>query len=647
MSVNIQKLIRNGAYYSLALCLTFSYLFVFPFSKAGAISSIPISDCVNLQAINNDAVSLADSYIQTASFSCTGIDFTPIGSSGSPFIGIYDGNNFEITDLTIESDASMVGLFGKVSVDGDSIGTIQNVKLVDASVTGTNGFTTVGALVGMNRSAITNSSSTGTVLSDSHHTGGLVGYNTSAGSIADSFSTADVTGTGNYTGGLAGENGGSITDSYAEGIVEGSYYVGGLVGSNNTDWSGAGTIEGSHATGNVTGTGNYVGGLAGYNGSDALISLSYATGDVSGVDYTGGLVGYNYDYSDVQYSYARGDVSGAYATGGLVGYNGDYSNIKFSYATGNVEGTFRVGGLVGENEYGNITQSFATGAVVGTANRVGGLVGSNTGDAEIGIHDAYAIGSVTGDTYVGGLVGANDSGGHIERTYAAGVVTGQSVIATGGLVGMSRVNATVSDSRYDELTGQTDEGKGVLTETENMKSQATFTEGLSDWNFFDIWAIDIHGLNNGGYPYLRWQDYIGPTFEVLGGGETRIVNIDEGQVVTTNPYQIKVLPTDPSQVVKVEFYIDDILICTDYDADTSGNYTCVWDTSLYHSEVKIIAYDALGNPTTVTRSTTVSLVEPPKTGLVHYSNIAAIILIGIGLIALAISRKRSIDGINK
>ena len=631
--MGILKLFRKGAYLGMAFCLTFSYLCIFPVSKAGAIpASTNISTCEQLQAIGTNPGTLADSYIQTASFSCTGVEFVPIGTSGMPFIGTYDGGNFEITDLTIDSDAAMVGLFGKITYDTDldSFGTVQNVKLVDASVTGTNAFTTVGALIGMNRGVVENSSSTGTVASSSHHTGGLVGYNTSDGSITDSSSTANVTGSGNYTGGLVGENGGSIVGSYATGIVEGSYYVGGLVGSNNTDMSGLGTIEGSYATGNVTATNNFAGGLVGYNDS-ALIELSYATGNVSGTYSTGGLVGYSVDSSAIQSSYATGIVDGSDTAGGLVGYNNN-STIELSYATGNITGTYRVGGLVGENAGGDITQSFATGSVTGTANRIGGLVGSNGSG---GLYDTYAKGSVTGDTMVGGLVGANDGDGTIERSYATGVVDGLDYL--GGLVGANRPVATVLDSYYDELTDQNDEGKGLLTTTEDMKSLATFTDVPANWNFENIWAIDTLGVYNNGYPYLQNVDIAGPTFTVLGSGDTRTVNIDAGQVITTNPYIIKVLPDDPSGVTKVEFYIDDILICTDTTADADGYYTCSWDTSKYHSDVKIIAYDAFGNATTVTRSTTVSLTGAPNTGLQPASYLSAglVVIAGVGLMIVA------------
>jgi filamentous hemagglutinin family protein len=159
--------------------------------------------------------------------------FTPIGSSDTHFTGTFDGLGHTISDLAINrSGNNGVGMFG------DSNGTIRNVGLVDASVTGKN------------------------------QTGGLVGYNDYAGTITNSYSNGEVTGIGNDVGGLVGYNSGSITDSYAIGTVTGSGSdVGGLVGYNS------GNITDSYSIGSVTGSGSYVGGLVGYNGGSITNSF--------------------------------------------------------------------------------------------------------------------------------------------------------------------------------------------------------------------------------------------------------------------------------------------------------------------------------------------------------------------------------------
>ncbi len=91
------------------------------------------------------------------------------------------------------------------------------------------------------------------------------------------------------------------------------------------------------------------------------------------------------------------------------------------------------------------------------------------------------------------------------------------------------------------------------------------------------------------------------------------VNLTDGQTVNTNPFIIKVKATDASSGIwKVEFSIDDNLICTDTVADSEGYYTCSWDTGTYHSAVDIRAYDASGNTTLQSLNAYVGL---PETGM--------------------------------
>jgi len=176
--------------------------------------------------------------------------------------------------------------------------------------------------------------------------------------------------------------------------VNGNNYVGGLIGANEN----GGTISNSYATGNVNGFG-YVGGLVAVN--SGTISNSYATGNLSGI-VIGGLVGMN--YGTITNSYATGNFFYGFAdVGGLVGinYGGTISN---SYATRNVSGTDRVGGLVGMNYGGTISNSYSTGNVSGIDDMgiVGGLVGGNNGT----ISNSYATGNLSG-IVIGGLVGMN------------------------------------------------------------------------------------------------------------------------------------------------------------------------------------------------------------------------------------------------
>ena len=95
-----------------------------------------------------------------------------------------------------------------------------------------------------------------------------------------------------------------------------------------------------------------------------------------------------------------------------------------------VTGNWYVGGLVGTND-GVITGSWVAGRVTGTGKDTGGLVGRNTRT----IHASYATGRVVGNESAGGLVGRNS--GTIRASYATGQVVGRSQHAQyiGSLVG--------------------------------------------------------------------------------------------------------------------------------------------------------------------------------------------------------------------
>ncbi len=332
----------------------------------------------------------------------SGEGFIPIGNSGTPFTGTFNGNNYTISDLFINlPTTNNVGLFGYTRG-----ATIENVGLVSVNITGHNN---VGGLVGWNWSgSIANSYTTGNV-NGYYYIGGLVGQNYNSGSIANSYASVSVSGGGQGAGGLVGYNNSSssIDNSYATGSVNGALSAGGLVGINSR-WS---RIDNSYAIGSVSGYYGYVGGLVGLNNSFSSIDNSYATGSVSGSSNIGGLVGSNgagfSGSSSISNSYATGSVSGSgNDVGGLVGYNVSSSSIDNSYATGSVSGGSYVGGLVGWNNYhSSIDNSYANGTVNGTSN-VGGLVGFNSQSGSI--TNSFAVGSVSGSSNVGGLIGNDD-----------------------------------------------------------------------------------------------------------------------------------------------------------------------------------------------------------------------------------------------
>ena len=123
----------------------------------------------------------------------------------------------------------------------------------------------------------------------------------------------------------------------------------------------------------------------------------------------------------------------------------------------NVTGDDYVGGLVGTNFESTVSNSYATGSVTGGDEDIGGLVGSSFGD----IVSSYATGSVTGSlSNVGGLVGRHDSG-MVSNSYATGAVRG--VGNVGGLVG--RNDGTVSGSYATGSVSGTNRVGGLVGES--------------------------------------------------------------------------------------------------------------------------------------------------------------------------------------
>ena len=180
-------------------------------------------------------------------------EWIPIGSDSSRYSGTFDGNNYTISGLYIDSSsANDQGLFGYVGI----VGTVQNL-----SVSGT--------------------------VSGGTYVGGVVGQNN--GNVEDCDFTGSVTGSGKYVGGVVGYNGdiSTVENCCNTGAVSGGECVGGVVGLNS------GTVENCYNTGTVTGTDDYVGGVVGQSFS-ASVTNSYNTGEVSGTDdYVGGVVGWN------------------------------------------------------------------------------------------------------------------------------------------------------------------------------------------------------------------------------------------------------------------------------------------------------------------------------------------------------------------
>jgi hypothetical protein len=127
---------------------------------------------------------------------------------------------------------------------------------------------------------------------------------------------------------------------------------------------------------------------------------------------------------------------------GCIGEDGQVSNLGLE--GGSVSGDKYVGGLVGSNRHDNISNCYSTGEVSGYA-LVGGLVGGNSGD----VSNCYSTGNVDGRGSVGGLVGIN--AGDVSNCYSTGSVSGNSYV--GGLVGTNRFDNISSCYSTGDVNG--------------------------------------------------------------------------------------------------------------------------------------------------------------------------------------------------
>ncbi len=201
---------------------------------------------------------------------------------GVPFAGVFDGNNFTISNLTINTSShDCLGLFGMI--DGPFV-EVKNLAIEMMTITGGSGSDYVGGLAGRNDGSIMNCYSTGSV-SGNDGIGGLIGWNEN-GIVKNCYSSASVSGFDDFVGGLMGTNyEGSVMSCYSTGPVSGDDILGGLTGSSG------GLIVNCYSTGSVQGDWR-IGGLIGDHSGGT--SNCYSTGSITGNSDLGGMMGYNY-----------------------------------------------------------------------------------------------------------------------------------------------------------------------------------------------------------------------------------------------------------------------------------------------------------------------------------------------------------------
>jgi len=275
---------------------------------------------------------------------------SPFSFDGTPFTGVFDGNDYTIWRLTVKG-ANYLGLFGQLKSEAK----IKDLGVVDVNIMGSG--RKVGGLAALNGGEVINCHSTGAVKGH-EEVGGLVGRNAVDCSVTQCSSSGVVSGEFEV-GGLVGWNGedASVKRCSSSGVVNGGRNKGGLIGWPNVGglvgYNNEGTVEDCHSSSAVSG-GWMVGGLVGLN--DGPVRYSYSTGAVSGEAYIGGLTGRN--DSIVSNCYSTGPVDGGRGVGGLAGGNSYSAVVSHSYSTGVVTGNEDIGGLVGDDYFHQATGCF-------------------------------------------------------------------------------------------------------------------------------------------------------------------------------------------------------------------------------------------------------------------------------------------------
>lgn len=206
---------------------------------------------------------------------------------------------------------------------------------------------------------------------------------------------------------------------------------------------------------------------------------------------------FSYNYGSISNIVVKGaTINGSQYIGTIAGNN--HGTISSCYIDNcNVSGTTCIGTLVGYN-YGTISQCCAVGGSV-SGSSSGGLIGFSYGGS---VENCFATVPVAGGNRCGGLIGYLSDTATIINSYAAGAVSGTSIL--GGLIGMYD-SGTVTGCYYDiYTTGYYDAvslGGGSWTlqgegkETTDMQGTSLYQN--NSWDTDDIWSCSASG-----YPVL-------------------------------------------------------------------------------------------------------------------------------------------------
>ena len=398
--------------------------------------------------------------------------WSPIGTSTSPFKGIFNGNGHTISNLWIDRpNSNYIGLFGYVG-DGANI---SGLTLRNADYKGKN------------------------------YVGGIVGY----GAISTDDATITIQQCALKSSRLSGTSAlggimGSCSASGDEyGFVSNAIYIRNCLSECK--------VEGSNNVGGVLG--EAYGYMAGHITLLNCVSMCQIMGD--NLSAAGGVVGsvildraYVYRGSGIQYCYAACDISGSSSIGGIIGqvdfeeYNGTFY-LDDCYVTGMIEGRdSNVAGLMGTsfNEDVNIYASYAQCRHIAGGTNVSGIGNKNV--------------NVTNSAAINELI---SSGSNLKRISDNGSASGNLAWTLTTMVLNGKKQPTPLD----------DAQNGTSTGLSTLKLQATY-EGLG-WDFTDVWDIQ----ETESFPYFQYQTAPPHFTQTLKAGDTQLSGqCAEGGTVT-------------------------------------------------------------------------------------------------------------------
>lgn len=319
----------------------------------------------------------------------------------------------------------------------------------------------VGGLVGYGKEIVLNGCKTGKgYVLGSRFVGGLAGGFTGSGVQQNDTNSSDVFGS-RYVGGIVSVNGSNsqISGMTNTGLVaafgKNAAYVGGIVGVNDAGWGGS---QDPNATATVQNCANR---MSGDNATDTrrinlLMELSKSAGGYA--DYVGGIAGSNGKNGVVTWDKNGTPTLGAILygnnyVGGVAGYNDEKAIIS------NTSGQ-------------NLTIS---GQIVAAGKAVGGMIGLNC--ASTLPSATVAVSRVAGQQLVGGVIGANlpvggftvAGDGAFITNVASGRVEADAV--AGGIIGYNRLLAAKpAGVTLAALLPTIDQNTGVLTDSTDVKT---------------------------------------------------------------------------------------------------------------------------------------------------------------------------------